>query len=689
MARVRKRSGDWAKPKTATVERHEIARLPDERDRRILDSIAGAGSVYSGWSPFNVRLPVPPLSVLNLTLQRTIVPEMCHTGRLLLRVAPGLRDPTADERLVPIEWDPAPAQFRVRIASDERAGYIINAALWSEGRERPHTDAIFLTTALILWQPPEPGGHPRFSPFDVGGAERWLTRLLAGGPVTVPAEHAGELVEMLAVSSLVHVDCPEELRVETAADPPTPVIRLSRGPAGHVSRSADRVEATLSFAYGSGDVDAWSTRRVLFDREHRKAWRRHREAEESAVTRLQSLGVRRLADWHTGGTRLDLAASALPALTRVLLSEGWRVEADGRLYRVPGAVALDVRSGIDWFELHGQVDFGGVTADLPALLAAARRGDAFVPLGDGTFGMLPEDWLARGGRLAALGTPEGDHIRFASSQTALLDAWLAAQPEVTCDETFSRARAELARFDGIAPLDAPSTFRGALRDYQRDALGWFDFLRRFAFGGCLADEMGLGKTIMVLAALEARRLERERAGSPANPSLVVVPRSLVFNWRQEAARFAPALRVLDLTGAGRGALLDRIVDHDVVFATYGTLRRDAGELKEIRFDYAILDEAQAIKNARTSSAKAARLLKADRPRTCAAGAVRRAARSLPRRPARPACEGRPRPGQAADPRGAAAAPAGGVSSGADRSRSRRRSRSQARRAPPATAGACR
>jgi SNF2 family DNA or RNA helicase len=123
--------------------------------------------------------------------------------------------------------------------------------------------------------------------------------------------------------------------------------------------------------------------------------------------------------------------------------------------------------------------------------------------------------------------------------------------------------------------------------------------------------MGLGKTIMVLAALEARRLERERAGRDPHPSLVVVPRSLVFNWRQEAERFAPALRVLDLTGVGRGALIERIGEHDVVLTTYGTLRRDVGELKAVRFDYAILDEAQAIKNARTGSAKAARLLQAD------------------------------------------------------------------------------
>jgi len=164
----------------------------------------------------------------------------------------------------------------------------------------------------------------------------------------------------------------------------------------------------------------------------------------------------------------------------------------------------------------------------------------------------------------------------------------------------------------VSPLEFP------VRRYQFTlvaflclvALGWFAFLRRFGFGGCLADEMGLGKTVMVLAALEARRLERQTDGTPHRPSLIVVPRSLVFNWLQEAARFAPGLRMLDATGGRRGEAFDTLGEHDVVVVTYGTLRRDIGRLKDITFDYAILDEAQAIKNARTAAARSARLLKA-------------------------------------------------------------------------------
>jgi superfamily II DNA or RNA helicase len=615
LTRERKKSGDWAKPKTLTITRRDVALLPDERDRRILDAVCGATHAYAySGDGYSASLPVPSTFLLNPTLQRDLVPRLCQTGRLLLRSAMSPADQRPDAPLIPIEWDPQPATFLVCITGDAHAGYTIAGRICSAEHERGFDSALFVTGALILWHSAQPDDQPRFAALETGGADRWMAQLLKAGPVTVPAADAPVLAEALANSDLARLECPDELRVEVRAEAPRPVVRITRPKTdnrGGYDTPGDRLDATLSFAYGETEMDAWSVRPVIVDAERRVTWRRDREAERGAMARLQSLGVRRLADWQTGGTRLDLSEKVLPTLVRVLLAEGWRVEAEGRLYRQPGTMALDVRSGIDWFELHGGVDFDGIRADLPTLLAAARRGDSFVPLGDGTFGLLPEAWLARGGRVATIGTREADHVRFAPSQAALLDAWLATQPAVSCDEAFARARGELARFEGVAALDAPPTFNGVLRGYQRDALGWFGFLRRFGFGGCLADEMGLGKTVMVLAAMEDRRLEHTRTGRASRPSLIVVPRSLVFNWRQEAARFAPALRVLDFTGGGRRGALDEIGEHDIVLTTYGTLRRDIGHLKEIAFDYAILDEAQAIKNARTSSAKAARLLKAD------------------------------------------------------------------------------
>ena len=110
--------------------------------------------------------------------------------------------------------------------------------------------------------------------------------------------------------------------------------------------------------------------------------------------------------------------------------------------------------------------------------------------------------------MAGMGTAEDDHLRFRRNQAGLLDALLATQPEASCDATFARVRDELRQFQGIDAGASPAGFVGQLRDYQREGLGWMEFLRRFGFGGCLADDMGVGKTAQVLALLETRREAR-------------------------------------------------------------------------------------------------------------------------------------------------------------------------------------
>jgi superfamily II DNA or RNA helicase len=608
--RQRKRSGEWSVPKAAMITRGDLPAFPPD-DRHILQAVCGADTDLAGFDDYWQGLPVPQTFVLNPSLQADLLPRLCRTGRFVVRIdTPGVEDGVVEARL---DWDPTPHVFVVRIDGDADAGFEVGGVIRSAHGDRAPSDFLFITSVAVLSGPSAPDGAWTFAPFDPGGGDRWLHSLVELGPVSVPAGEAAALAERLATSHLLHVECPEALRLDTIEEPPRCIARLSASSHGrrHPSAPAATFEVAVAFGYGDREVPPRDVSPVVVDVVQRRTWRRDAAAEAEALETLLSLGVKRPALYRRSSEHdLEVPATRVPALVRTLLGAGWHVETEGQRYRQAGIVSLGVRSGIDWFELHGTIDFDGVSASLPALLAALRRGDTFVTLEDGTLGEIPADWLARGGRIAAMGAFEQDHVRFARAQTALLDAWLAMQPAVTYDEVFERARMELQRFQGVAPEDPPPTFEGALRPYQREALGWFTFLRRFGFGGCLADEMGLGKTVMVLAALEARRGDRNRHGESAAPSLVVVPRSLVFNWRQEAHRFAPGLRVLDYTGGGRRDALDRMGDYDVVLTTYGTLRRDIGELKEVTFDYAILDEAQAIKNARTGSAKAVRLLRA-------------------------------------------------------------------------------
>ncbi len=144
-------------------------------------------------------------------------------------------------------------------------------------------------------------------------------------------------------------------------------------------------------------------------------------------------------------------------------------------------------------------------------------------------------------------------------------------------------------------IPPPKHLQTTLRDYQQQGLNWLQFLRANQFGGILADDMGLGKTIQTLAHLQ---YEKEQ-GRVKQASLIVAPTSLVWNWYDEAKRFAPNLSVLVFHGSERHA--DHFDDYDVVISTYGLIQRDKVRFLKYKFYYLILDEAQLIKNARTKT----------------------------------------------------------------------------------------
>jgi superfamily II DNA or RNA helicase len=165
----------------------------------------------------------------------------------------------------------------------------------------------------------------------------------------------------------------------------------------------------------------------------------------------------------------------------------------------------------------------------------------------------------------------------------------------------------LRNLSKLPPAPVPPTLDAQLRPYQRIGAAWLWHLYRHNLGGVLADEMGLGKTLEALALLAAFR-----AGDPpiAGPSLVVCPASLVENWRREAVRFTPGLRVLAHHGERRAGSATALADADLVITSYGTLVRDQALLESLEFACVIGDEAQHIKNRRTQNAQALRSLRA-------------------------------------------------------------------------------
>ncbi|QDU65255.1 DEAD/DEAH box helicase [Engelhardtia mirabilis] len=593
----RLRNGEWDGGRPATVGGPRDPGFDDPVDARIHGMLTGSrGDVYRYWSS--------PKSTgqyaVSVELALTLMPALARTGRLWIvaggdgkgkRLGPYCYDEQPTWHFTPT-LEPLPDGKELQIA-----GRLVRA-----GEELDLGAVEALTPGGFLFAR---GCMAHVEPL---AAVEFARSLRQKGPVLVPWAARKAAIEFLA---RVPGFDPERIEGLELAPQTPPIPHLFVEPAQQrFGRTAD-LQCAISFDYGGARVAATHPGAFATDGAGRLVPRDLGAEGEACAAFLHAGGRRSVGDYDEPDGCI-VPGTKLQQLVLALLGQGWTVNARGHQWRQPSGTRVSVTSGIDWFELEGGVDFGdGVTVSLPALLAAAREGAQTVELGDGSVGILPERWLESWGLLELAGETKGDKLRFSRNQGWLLDALLAEREGVRVDAGFAQLRRKLAGFRGVAPKREPRGFRGELRTYQREGLGWFAFLRELGLGGCLADDMGLGKTVQVLALLEARRAGRRRKGGVDRPSMVVAPRSVVFNWIAEAERFAPKLRVLDYTGKDRFDRAEDADDADLWVTTYGTLRRDAAELVEREFDYVVLDEAQAIKNPQSQSAKAARLLRAE------------------------------------------------------------------------------
>ena len=222
---------------------------------------------------------------------------------------------------------------------------------------------------------------------------------------------------------------------------------------------------------------------------------------------------------------------------------------------------------------------------------------------------------------------EGGEVSFVEGMRLLAGASADLRHEERADEerhwvhvapgdAMREILAGLRRPGALDAVEIADALQGRLRPYQHEGLSWLRFLTRLGLGACLADDMGLGKTIQVLALLLGER--RDGAERPGAPSLLVVPASLLGNWRDEAARFAPSLKLCFLHPAetDRRRLADiaaapeaHLAETDLVVTTYAMLVRQTW-LAEVSWRLVILDEAQAIRNPATRQSRAVRKLPA-------------------------------------------------------------------------------
>ena len=335
-------------------------------------------------------------------------------------------------------------------------------------------------------------------------------------------------------------------------------------------------------------------------------------------------------DDAAGGAGIGFVSQAVPQLR----AEGWRVEIDGtwpfRLYEGPVAYSTSLEPrGSDWFSLCLSLEANGRKLDIAPIIVQLVETLPVDEWGGLQEGFDVERHLA--GRVFHSRFEDGtwlaiDAARFTRFAEAFLEAqgllgfhraeagrlFELAEALEGCGAPWTGGREILdlgARLRSLAEapeVPAPAALRGTLRPYQRAGYGWLRALSESGFGGVLADDMGLGKTVQTLALLAHRHLEEKAAC----PSLLVVPTSLVGNWRREAARFVPDLKLLVLHGPDRRHRFREIPEHHLVVTTYPLLNRDHDALFGHDYDTAVLDEAQAVKNPAAAVSKRIREIRA-------------------------------------------------------------------------------
>ena len=268
------------------------------------------------------------------------------------------------------------------------------------------------------------------------------------------------------------------------------------------------------------------------------------------------------------------------------------------------SIAVQVQSGLNWFNTKLKVQYGHQNATLKQLQQSVRNKNRYVQLDDGTLGVLPEAWVERMAQFFFAAEIIGEDLVTPRSHfDAIAQLYDDAELDEEVKEAIKTYRQKLSRLETIQPVSSPKGLQARLRQYQLQGLNWLAFLDEHQFGGVLADDMGLGKTVQVIAFLLHLK-EKGRLGT----HLVVVPTSLLFNWQVELARFAPSLKVYTLHGANRNKDTAALSQYDVVLTSYGTLLSDIGFLRRFHFGYVFLDESQQIKNISSQRYHAARLL---------------------------------------------------------------------------------
>lgn len=425
------------------------------------------------------------------------------------------------------------------------------------------------------------------------------------------------LISLAENNHLNHFDIPEEFLQNICRGEPKAILMLEYP--GKNSQSPMDLCGLLEFDYGIEKITPNDQRKWLPSLEtgsdglHNLIERDYQKEADllspiaATIPGMQSAHIHRLS-------AVSIPLAEIFPLIEKLLIAGWEVKLSNQSIKNSSSNTVSVASGIDWFEIKSEVKFDGEVIQIDKLIHAAKENKNFITFNNGkNLGIIPPALAKRLNVLSQLGTIKDGKIRLESNQAVWIDLLLKDElsNRKDLDDRIENARSNLAKLSGITPQTPSRSFKGTLRDYQEFGLGWLKTISHCGFGACLADDMGLGKTVQILALLDSvikKNMSKDKTTNN-EPSLIIAPKTLIENWLRECAKFTPKLKAIAYHGQSRKEFKDTLQSYDIILTTYATLSRDIIHLKDRQFNFIILDEAQAIKNSSSLSAKSCLLLK--------------------------------------------------------------------------------
>ncbi len=635
--REQSKGGSWGPLKRRALSAEEMKSLDRMEDQELLELLIQSGASDLARIAVSVD-PAKERKVSSLAIapsfQVDLIARLCASGKLLVNAE-------RDEAQLFRGGAPKPKGIRfdesgpwifqlklVRETSDDGppGDYELEAGFskgdqWIEIHEPSHC----LPSGLLI--------HPKWiglwsrsqaeaNPLALNQTFEWIKLFRRHHSIRIPANELGSFLDSLSLSqNLPDISWPKDLAVPSATTIPRGHVAIQYTHFASNARSEDHAhafETHFQFSYDGSLVRPESRNDFFFSPRTKQISFRNREIESELLKKfkhlLESLGVE--ARQHGDAPRAELPRETLARFAHLAMDADFEVVAMGMRTQKSTHSSISVSSGLDWFDLTAKVEFeGGVGAEasMEAILEALRNRSPFVKLGNGQSGLLPEAWLTKLSALSNLSDPSAgppvdeQTLRFNKAQAFMLAAILGN--ETKSNEELSMLFRHIESFGSLKERNPSTHFKGTLREYQKQGLTWLRYLRECHLGGVLADDMGLGKTIQVLAHLCDVYKTKKPPGAPARkPTLIVVPKTILFNWHDEANKFSPTLKVFTYDGPDRKKTLGQILNHHVVLVSYPIMRLDIEDLGKVPFDTVILDEAQAIKNEKSLSHKAARSL---------------------------------------------------------------------------------